>query len=192
MICYTFFSSPIGHLYIEETEGCLTRVCFDEPKITRNDCPKPFSVENPVSDTISHSVARTVIKTVSKTVAKTVSSPMIERRTDLLKRAVQELEEYFGGKRRLFDLPLAPSGTPFMQKVWNQLIQVPFGQTATYRDIAEQIGNPKAVRAVGGANHRNPIPIFIPCHRIIGTNGKLIGYAGGLGIKKYLLDLEQK
>lgn len=188
MICYTFFSSPIGRLYIEETDGCLTRIGFDEPKITRNNCPKPFPVENPVSDTVSNSVARTVIKTV----AKTVASPSIERRTDFLKQVVRELEEYFLGKRRVFDLPLAPSGTPFMQKVWNRLIQVPFGQTATYRDIAEQIGNSQAVRAVGGANHRNPIPIFIPCHRIIGTNGKLIGYAGGLDIKKYLLDLEQK
>lgn len=106
--------------------------------------------------------------------------------------AVLQLKEYFDGKRKKFDLPLKPVGTPFMQSVYAQLLKVPYGETAGYKDIAELIGRPKAARAVGLANNRNSIPIFIPCHRIVGSNGKLVGYAGGLEIKQKLLQLESK
>lgn len=104
--------------------------------------------------------------------------------------AIRQLEEYFAGRRQHFDLPLAPQGTPFQKKVWNALLTVGYGRTASYGDIARSIGNPKSVRAVGLANGRNPIPVIIPCHRVIGSNGALTGYGGGLGIKKQLLDLE--
>jgi methylated-DNA-[protein]-cysteine S-methyltransferase len=114
----------------------------------------------------------------------------VYRETDLLRRAFAQLEAYWQGELRVFDLPLAPQGTEFMRQVWRQLCAVPYGQTATYRDIAAAVGNPKACRAVGLANHRNPIPIFIPCHRIVGRNGALTGYRGGLDMKRALLDLE--
>jgi methylated-DNA-[protein]-cysteine S-methyltransferase len=111
--------------------------------------------------------------------------------TDLIKAAFLQLTAYFNGQLQEFSLPLAPQGTDFMQAVWKALRAVPYGKTASYQDIATAIGNPKAVRAVGQANHRNPLPIFIPCHRIIGSNGKLVGYAGGLPIKQQLLALEK-
>jgi methylated-DNA-[protein]-cysteine S-methyltransferase len=102
----------------------------------------------------------------------------------------QELTEYFAGKRRTFDVTLAPEGTDFQKAVWAALTKVPFGQTRTYGQQAAMIGNPKAVRAVGAANGRNPIGIVIPCHRVIGSGGKLTGYAGGLDKKEFLLKLE--
>lgn len=114
-------------------------------------------------------------------------------KTSMITRiAIQQLEEYFNGKRYSFSLPLAPSGTQFMQDVWQALITIPYGEVRSYGDIARKIGNPKACRAVGMANNRNPLPIIIPCHRVIGANGKLIGYAGGLGCKEKLLALEKE
>jgi methylated-DNA-[protein]-cysteine S-methyltransferase len=111
--------------------------------------------------------------------------------TALIKEAARQLDRYFAGELREFSLPLEPAGTSFMQAVWKLLLQIPYGQTASYKQIAASLGNPLAVRAVGLANNRNPIPIFIPCHRIIGSGGKLIGYRGGLALKKRLLDLER-
>lgn len=110
--------------------------------------------------------------------------------TPLLKEAGKQLKEYFEGKRKDFELPLAPKGTEFQKKVWKVLQTIPYGETWSYKQVAEKIGNPKASRAVGMANNKNPISIFIPCHRVIGANGKLIGYGGGLEIKEYLLNLE--
>ena len=103
----------------------------------------------------------------------------------------KQLTEYFAGKRQQFDLPLDFAGTEFQQKVWQALLSIPFGETRSYRDIAEQIGNIKAVRAVGAANGKNPISIIAPCHRVVGTNGKLVGFAGGLDNKDILLRLEK-
>lgn len=105
--------------------------------------------------------------------------------------AAAQLKEYFAGKRRIFDLPLAPRGTPFQKAVWTALLDVTYGETASYGDIARRIGRPKAVRAVGAANGQNPLPIVIPCHRVIGANGSLTGYGGGLWIKEKLLALER-
>ncbi|TLU83935.1 MAG: methylated-DNA--[protein]-cysteine S-methyltransferase [Chlorobium sp.] len=112
--------------------------------------------------------------------------------TALLHEAFRQLNWYLEGDLRTFSLPLASAGTPFMQAVWQFLATIPCGTTASYRDVAVSIGNPRAVRAVGMANHRNPLPIFIPCHRVIGSNGKLTGYRGGLVLKKMLLDLERE
>ena len=111
--------------------------------------------------------------------------------TPLIKSAAAQLWEYFSGKRRQFDLPLDPRGTPFQKRVWTALCSIPYGETRTYGQIAEKTGNPKASRAVGMANHNNPIMIVIPCHRVIGANGSLTGYAGGLSVKQRLLELEQ-
>jgi len=111
--------------------------------------------------------------------------------TPLLKKAVQELNEYFGRRRKTFTIPLNPKGTPFQQRCWNALLQIPYGETRTYGQQAAMIGNPKACRAVGMGNHMNPLPIFIPCHRVVGKNGTLTGYAGGLPIKEKLLNIER-
>ena len=111
--------------------------------------------------------------------------------TALLKEAIKQLNEYFDGKRSSFDLQLQPQGTEFQNKVWKALIEIPFGETRSYGEIAKIIGNEKASRAVGMANNKNPIPIIVPCHRVIGANGKLVGYAGGLDIKEKLLKLEK-
>lgn len=114
-----------------------------------------------------------------------------KRRTPLIEKCISQLNEYFEGKRKEFDLPLNPSGTEFQLKDWAALQQIPYGRTCTYKDIAIAIGNEKACRAVGMANHNNPISIVIPCHRVVGAGGSLTGYGGGLHIKKYLLELEQ-
>lgn len=116
----------------------------------------------------------------------------IKRETDTLKDANQQLQEYFKGERKSFSLTLAPFGTEFMVKVWNALNDIPYGETRSYKDIAQKTGHNLAYRAVGLANNRNPIPIFIPCHRVIGANKSLVGYGAGLEIKKYLLDLEKQ
>ena len=103
---------------------------------------------------------------------------------------VAQLREYFAGKRRVFDGPLAPEGTDFQQRVWRCLCEIPYGATISYGELAARVGNFKASRAVGLANGRNPIPIVIPCHRVIGKNGTLVGYGGGLSIKRTLLAIE--
>ena len=106
--------------------------------------------------------------------------------------AERQLREYFQGKRTDFDLRLHPKGTPFQQSVWKALMKIPYGRTRTYGDIAKAVGRPKAVRAVGLANGRNPLPIVVPCHRVIGAGGKLVGYGGGLHVKQALLDRERE
>jgi methylated-DNA-[protein]-cysteine S-methyltransferase len=108
----------------------------------------------------------------------------------VLEACAAQLAEYFRGARRRFELPLAPGGTAFQRRVWQALAAIPFGETRSYGDIARAIGSPRAVRAVGAANGRNPLPIVIPCHRVIGSNGALTGFAGGLAAKTCLLELE--
>jgi methylated-DNA-[protein]-cysteine S-methyltransferase len=112
--------------------------------------------------------------------------------TPLIREAAKQLTEYFEGKRREFSLALNPKGTDFQKKVWNALRAIPYGETRSYQQIAEAVGNRNASRAVGMANHYNPIMCIIPCHRVIGANGKLVGYAGGLDMKSTLLLLEQQ
>jgi len=108
--------------------------------------------------------------------------------TDL---AANQLEEYFDGTRRDFDLPISPVGTDFQMAVWKELLVIPYGETRSYKQIAQNIGKPKSCRAVGMANNRNPISIVIPCHRVVGSDGSLVGYGGGLDMKQKLLDLER-
>lgn len=109
----------------------------------------------------------------------------------LTKETFKQLSEYFNGKRKEFNLPLDPVGTKFQKSVWMALLNIPYGETRTYKEIAIKVGNEKGARAVGMANNKNPISIIIPCHRVIGSNKKLVGYAGGLHIKEKLLDLER-
>ncbi|MDE1921668.1 MAG: methylated-DNA--[protein]-cysteine S-methyltransferase [Candidatus Omnitrophica bacterium] len=109
----------------------------------------------------------------------------------IILKAVKQLEEYFQGKRKTFDLNLEFTGTPFQNRVWKALAEIPYGQTVAYKDIAQRINNPKAVRAVGTANGENPFCIIVPCHRVIAADGSIGGYGGGLGVKRRLLEIEQ-
>ena len=109
----------------------------------------------------------------------------------VLRKAEQQLREYFAGKRRSFSLPLDMQGTPFQKDVWQALLDIPFGETRSYGELARLLGRPSASRAVGAANGRNPLSIVVPCHRVIGTSGKLTGFAGGIETKAHLLDLER-
>ncbi|HIM35525.1 MAG TPA: methylated-DNA--[protein]-cysteine S-methyltransferase [Pseudomonadales bacterium] len=115
-----------------------------------------------------------------------------ERYDEPFKKTARQLNEYFAGDRQEFELDLAPDGTTFQVEVLEALRGIPYGETCTYRDIAVAVGRPKAVRAVGNANGRNPLPIVIPCHRVIGSDGSLTGFGGGIEVKRYLLDLEQQ
>lgn len=115
----------------------------------------------------------------------------IQEETALIKEAARQLNEYFNGERKVFDLPLDLTGTSFQTKVWQELLKIPYGETKSYKDVAIAINNPKACRAVGMANNKNRIMIVVPCHRIIGSNKKLVGYVGGLKLKEQLLNLEK-
>lgn len=114
-----------------------------------------------------------------------------DRPNEMTNLAVSQLTEYLAGKRKVFSLPLSFNGTPFQKSVWNALLEIPYGEAVSYHDIAKAIGNPKASRAVGSANGKNPISIVIPCHRVIASHGGLGGYSGGLDKKRYLLKLEK-
>jgi methylated-DNA-[protein]-cysteine S-methyltransferase len=122
---------------------------------------------------------------VSITETGTTASPV-------LLEAIKQLDEYFAGARKQFDLPLQPAGTAFQQKVWDQLIKIPYAETVTYLHMAKRLGNVKSIRAAASANGKNPIGIIIPCHRVVGADGKLTGYAGGLHRKQWLLEHEAK
>jgi methylated-DNA-[protein]-cysteine S-methyltransferase len=134
---------------------------------------------------------RKMRKTVDERIKKGLNAKFSENNTEIIEKTLAELDEYFHGNRKVFDVPLKMVGTDFQKRVWEALLRVPFGTTSTYLQLAKNIKNEKAVRAVAAANGANSMSIIIPCHRIIGSNGKLVGYAGGLPIKKQLLKLEQ-
>jgi methylated-DNA-[protein]-cysteine S-methyltransferase len=134
---------------------------------------------------------RKMRKTVDERIKKGLNAKFAENNTEIIEKTLAELDEYFHGNRKEFDVPLKMVGTDFQKRVWEALLRVPFGTTSTYLQLAKNIKNEKAFRAVASANGANSMSIIIPCHRIIGSNGKLVGYAGGLPIKKQLLKLEQ-
>lgn len=161
-----FMDSPIGRLRLVEKDGFIKEISqADVPAARLNSEGK-------------------IIKT-----AETFASAATKK-TEALAETERQLREYFAGVRKVFDVLLKPDGTAFFQSVWKALQDIPYGETRTYGDIAKAVGKPKAARAVGMANHHNPIMIIIPCHRVIGANGQLVGYAGGLDVKRRLLDLE--
>ena len=123
---------------------------------------------------------------------KDIKSKDDTKETPLIKETYKQIDEYLKGERKKFTLPLNPKGTDFQKKVWKALCSIPYGETRTYKDISIKIKSPKAYRVVGSANNKNPIPIIIPCHRVIGVNNKLIGYAYGLDMKRELLEMENK
>jgi methylated-DNA-[protein]-cysteine S-methyltransferase len=132
-----------------------------------------------------------VRRTVDGRIKKALNAEFVEHDDEILERTRRQLDEYLKGRRRGFDIPLLMVGTDFQKSVWNALTKVPYGGTSTYLQLAKDVGNERAVRAVGNANAANPISIIIPCHRIIGGNGELVGYGGGLSVKRRLLGLEQ-
>lgn len=163
---YTEVSSPVGPLTLLGTSSGISRVMFG-----------------------TYADNELLCESWRK---RYMGEAVLVRSDEVLTEAAGQLAAYFSGERTSFNLKLDFKGTPFQQKVWQALLDIPYGQTASYKEIAERIGSPKAVRAVGGANNRNPLPIVVPCHRIIGTNGSLTGYAGGLAAKERLLALEQR
>lgn len=161
-----FYPTEIGRIGIAEEGNKITNVFFE-----------------------------TDIVIVDKKIASESTNEKAEfhvNQSNMIIEAWNQLKEYFNGKRKVFNLPLAPEGTEFMKNIWNCLCGIPYGQTRSYKEIAEAAGNAKASRAVGMANNKNPIPIFIPCHRVIGSNGSLTGYRGGLEAKVKLLELEKR
>lgn len=165
------------------------------PKEYRNHKGKPSLLENSfygVYDTTFGQI--TIVCNGFAIVAVQFGNQMCgikEKRTELTDKTAFDINEYFSGRRKDFDIRIAPQGTQFQRNVWDALCQIPYGETRTYKEIAKAIGNPKASRAVGMANNKNPILLLIPCHRVIGANGSLVGYAGGIDMKEKLLQLEQ-
>jgi len=162
-ICLQSYNSPVGRLVIGDHEG---RLCL---------CDWAASPRH---------------QATLRRVASMLKSSTEPRSTDLTLRAVGELEEYFSGQRRQFDLPTALRGTPFQMDVWRELMRIEFGQTVTYGELASRIGHPRAMRAVGLAVRMNPLSVIVPCHRVVGAGGKLVGYAGGVETKRALLRIE--
>lgn len=134
---------------------------------------------------------RKIRTTIDDRLNKSLQTTFLEKDNEILKNTREQLDEYFNYKRKYFDIPLLMVGTEFQKSIWDALIQIPFGTTSSYLNLAEKITNKKAVRAVANANGANAISIFIPCHRVIGCKGELVGYAGGLQAKRKLLKLEQ-
>lgn len=130
-------------------------------------------------------------RAVDDRIRKKLDARFVEQNDEVLEKTRKQVDEYLNGNRKEFDIPLLMVGTDFQKRVWKALLRLPYGATSTYGQIAEEIGSPRAVRAVGNANRANPISIIVPCHRVIGSDGGLVGYGGGLSLKKWLLRLEQ-
>lgn len=158
-------NSPIGTLTIVADTDAIVQIWFDSESVRLNPDGHGRSVPGPTE------------------LVEAGEHPVLDR-------AVTQLDQYFHGERTEFDLPLSPKGTPFQQEAWLALREIPFGETITYGEQARRLGDSKKSRAVGAANGKNPIPIVVPCHRVVGANGKLTGFAGGLGTKAWLLDHE--
>lgn len=164
MISFDEMESPLGTLTILATDVGVCSIFFGTME-TNGPAIKAWLKKNGIKGKLVHNEAK-------------------------LKKVTDELQEYFAGKRFSFNVPLDLFGTAFQKKVWQELLKIEYGTTVSYKEIAKRIGAPKAVRAIGGANNQNPIPIIIPCHRVIGSNGAMVGYGGGLDKKQCLLQLE--
>ncbi|UJS21458.1 MAG: methylated-DNA--[protein]-cysteine S-methyltransferase [Candidatus Brocadia sp.] len=171
-INFSSFSSPIGNVYVAKSAKGICRISF--PHDSEEDFLRPF------------------IRDITSRVEKTNGSIKIQRNDLFLKPETDVLKKYFQGKTVSFDFPLdLDQGTPFQQKVWEKLREIPYGECRSYKWVAKEIGQPLATRAVGMANNKNPVPPVIPCHRIIGSDGSLVGYAFGISVKKQLLEMER-
>lgn len=167
-----FYNTPIGTICIQNSETEILSLFLQD---------KP----DEIGDKDKKKIHNNNLQTVGCEGIKRETSP-------LAKSAEKQLMEYLAGERKTFDLPLHIEGTVFQERVWRALLEIPYGETCTYAEIAKAVGNPKACRAVGSVNHKNPLMIFVPCHRVIGADGDLVGFGGGLAVKRYLLELERK
>ena len=161
---YCWHETPVGHLLLAGDDDALSHISFPKRELSNG----------------------------STAGGKFSPQPDWQLEDSAFEHTRQQLDLYFARQLTEFDLSLKPHGTDFQRRVWNALLQIPYGETVSYRSIAERIDKPKAVRAVGNANGRNPIPIVIPCHRVIGRDGSLTGFGGGLPVKSFLLDLENR
>lgn len=171
-VLYTYIGSPVGLLLLAASDAGVHVVDFPDGKHPAR--PEPGWQE----------IDLAMLAEMCREDTSTTGAAL------LLWKTAQQLDEYFSGQRQQFDLPLAPRGTDFQKQVWRALREIPFGQTRSYAQLAQHIGKPSATRAVGAANGRNPIAIIVPCHRVIGADGGLTGFSGGLSAKSYLLKLE--
>jgi len=177
-ISYTLHDSPIGKILLAGTPQGIQHIAFN----SKSPGQTPSKSANNTTSSASNAPRAKNAKLPEDTWLKNAQP---------FSNACKQLDEYFAGTRTTFNLSLAPIGTEFQQQVWQQLLQIPFGDTCSYSDIANRLDNPKASRAVGAANGANPLPIVVPCHRVIGANGKLTGFSGGLAIKDWLLAHER-
>ena len=185
MVDTVYMKSPVGPLFLEAEGGALIRIRFageisDGPAVL-----VPDGLES-----LTFGGSEILSPGGLKALAPDGPEKGREETPSVLALAACQLSEYCAGKRKTFELPLRPEGTEFQRRVWAALSEIPYGETRSYGQIAATIGNPGAGRAVGMANHKNPLPIVVPCHRVIGAGGSLTGYAGGLDIKRKLLELE--
>lgn len=167
------YNSPIGILKISEDDGKITNLCLQRKAGDAANSPDVQKIRQEPQNNQSRQ-----------------NQCSRAQLSDFLQETCRQLDEYFRGKRKQFDLPLKYAGTPFQESVWRELQNIPYGETRSYEDIAVKIGNPKAVRAVGQANNKNPILLMIPCHRVIHKSGDISGFACGIEAKEYLLKLE--
>lgn len=179
---YKIYDFEIGELAICEENGKIVRVQFLH---NNNEVDIKLIKEKKNKNGVSKEIVQNDNIWLDK------KSYMLKE-TDLINNTRKQLDEYFAGNRKQFDIPIKLEGTDFQIKVWKELLKIPYGETCSYLDIAKRIGNPKASRAVGMANNKNKIIIIVPCHRVIGSNKKLVGYACGLEVKEKLLELERK
>lgn len=183
-----YLETPCGRIGIVATDEAVTGIFFEGIP--------PHAATEPVDRTRQSDALEGHSSAATEETGKRTADATLEAADcgipPLLAQAARELGEYFDGIRRTFTFPISLQGTPFQKEVWRALRSIPYGETRTYGQIAAQIGRPKAVRAVGMANHRNPLPIVVPCHRVVGADGSLTGYAGGLDIKTLLLRLEKQ
>lgn len=193
-------------IYLHAQDGCLDKICLlssDEKseyiyKVNSGAGKKESLVdseENEIENSLIEKSGQENEMTVNNPQANLLIENKLQRENvlepdEIIEKAIKELEEYFNGERREFDIPLHMEGTEFQKRVWNEIAKINYGETKTYGEIAKAIGKPKSARAVGNAANKNPLQFVVPCHRVIGQNGKLVGYASGLGVKKKLLDME--
>lgn len=173
-----YFDTKIGRLYLEAEDGALVRLERQWGDGGGENRAEPEAVQNGEG-------TATCLQDCGQGTLQTCAEAL-----QLLERAAEELAEYLDGRRKQFDIPVRTKGTPFQEKVWAALCRIPYGETRTYGTIAAEVGSPKGARAVGMACNRNPVMLFIPCHRVVGSTGALVGFGGGLDVKEYLLTLE--
>ncbi len=185
---FTHMESPLGPLLLAADESGLRYLGFVKGKHPA----KPDPAWQNLDVILSEPLLRTKDPSQRPRSSTGNANRTIKREASILREAASQLRAYFSGERETFDLPLSPEGTPFQLKVWKLLCDIPYAETISYGEIARRAGNPKASRAVGLANGSNPLAIVVPCHRVIGSNGKLTGYGGGLPNKEKLLALERR